>query len=371
MKLQLSTRIISIIGIIFLTLYFPPGTIGIREVYGMDPGSSIDTVDLAIESSVDLEPNSRIEFTRNFSITQKQDIYLIHIDVQSSENTVKNVVVNANINNINTSVEFQDSSSNYASSTSFYGGTRLSFRVNPNTTISILSNTLVLTIDIVSSSLFGELGTFQVKSAAFEVIKAPMLDSESVKTVLPMEKSSGSWYIASLSTLNQRKLVSNLFTNIVEDIYLRLDIEVTPFDYPLSSTNFKVSNGLSEFKSTSSGSNSMKSTIYANLTSGDNLVLEFNFRPSSDLTNTVIELQIKVEATPVTITPDIGPSGPDEESPDIDLNFLNLQLPDLELLRFSMIFVPLFLYFNRGKKENNKLNNDNIQKGDSLGTNEK
>ena len=135
MKLQLSTRIISIIGIIFLTLYFTPGTIGIREVYGMDPESSIDTVDLAIESSVNLEPNSRIEFTRNFSITQKQDIYLIHIDVQSSENTVKNVVVNANINNINTSIEFKDSSSNYASSTSFYGGTRLSFRVNPQGTL--------------------------------------------------------------------------------------------------------------------------------------------------------------------------------------------------------------------------------------------
>lgn len=371
MKLQLSTRIISIIGIIILTLYYPPGVTRIGEVYGIDPGSSIDTVDLEIESLIDLGSTSSIEFTRSFSINQKQEIYLIHLDVQSSENTVKDVTIEANINGISTFAYFEDSSTNYASSTSFFGGTQLSFQVDPNTTISVLSNTLTLTIDIVSSSLFGELGTFEIKSATLELINAPIFDSESVKTPLPMEKSSGSWYIAPLTTLNQRKLITKLFIDIVEDIYLRLDINVTPSEIPLSSTYFKASNGASTFESASSGSNSMKGTVYADLTKGDSLVLEFDFRPTSDLANTAIELEVEVEATPVTIIPDVGPSDPDEESTEIDVNFLNLALPDLELIRFSMILIPLFLYFNRGKKQDEEQKYDYTEKGDSLGTNEK
>ena len=371
MKLQLSTRIVSIIGIIILTLYFPPGAVGIREVYGMDSGSSIDTIDLEIGTLIDLSSTSSIQFTRNFSVTEKQEIYLINIDVQSSENTVKDVTINANINNVNTSAYFEDSGSNYLSSYSFFGGSKLSFEINPNTTISVLSNTLVLTIDVSASTLFGELGTFEVKSATIDVIKAPTMASDSEKTLLPMEKSSGSWYIASLSTLNQRKLESKLFANIVEDIYLRIDIEVTPSDVPLSSTKYKISNGPLTFESVSSEQNAMKSTVYANLTKGDSMVLEFIFRPSSDLANTVIGFEVKVEATPVTVIPDIGPSGPDEETTDFDLNFLNLALPDLELIRFTMILIPLFLYFNRGKKEDEDQINDYIEKGDSNGTNEK
>jgi len=115
----------------------------------------------------------------------------------------------------------------------------------------------------------------------------------------------------------------------------------------------------------------MHSTVYANLTKGDSLVLEFSFRAASDLANSVIGLEVKVEATPVTIIPDSGPSGTDEEPDDIDANFLNLALPDLELLRFSMIIIPLFFYFNRSKKQKKQHNYDYMKKGDILGTNEK
>jgi hypothetical protein len=337
----------------------------------MDPRSSIDVIDLEIESLIDLGSTSSVEFTRNFSITQKQDIYLLHIDVQASENNVKDVTINVDINNIVTNAYFEDSGSNYSSSHSFYGGTRLTFQIDPTTTISVLSNELRMSIDVVSSSLFGETGTFEIKSATLEPLTAPTIDSDSEKTALPMEISRGSWYIAPLSTLNPRKLESKLFTNIIEDLYLRLDIDVTPSDYTLTSTNFKVSNGPTIFESASSGSNSMQSTVYANLTAGDSLVLEFSFRPVSDLANSVIGLEVKVEATPVTIIPDSGPSGLDEEPDDIDANFLNLALPDLELLRFSMIIIPLFFYFNRSKKQKKQHNYDYTKKGDILGTNEK
>ena len=100
MKLQLSTRIVSIIGIIILTLYFPPGGAHLGEVYGMDPGSSIDAIDLEIETSIELESTSSVEFVRNFSLSEKREVYLLHIDVEASENTVDDVVINANINNI-------------------------------------------------------------------------------------------------------------------------------------------------------------------------------------------------------------------------------------------------------------------------------
>ena len=370
MKLQLSTRIVSIIGIIILTLYFPPGGARMGEVYGMDPGSSIDGIDLEIESLIDLGSTSSIEFIRDFSLSEKREVYLLHIDVEASENTVDDVIVNANINNVTTMVVFEDSGSNYKSSNSFFGGTRLSFQIDPTTPISVLSNTLILTIDVVSSSLFGELGTFQVKSATLELITTPTIDSDSVKTPVPMENSRGSWYIAPLSTLNQRKLESKLFTNITDDLLLRLDIDVTPTDYALSTTDFKVSNGSSTFESVSSGSNSMQSTIYANLTQGDSLVLEFTFRPKSDLANSVVQLEVKVEATPVTIIPDSGPSGTDQETSEIDVDFLNLGITDLELIRFSMIVIPIFLYFNRSKKRNKSKKSEYIQKGDLFGTNE-
>jgi hypothetical protein len=156
----------------------------------------------------------------------------------------------------------------------------------------------------------------------------------------------------------------------MDDLLLRLDVNVTPSDYPLSSTEFKVSNGPSTFESASSGTNSMQSTVYANLTKGDSLVLEFTFRPTSDLANSVIEFEVKVEATPVTIIPDDGPSGTDKDPTDIDVDFLNLGVSDLELLRFSMIVIPIFFFFNRTKKRNKGKESDYIQKGDILGTNE-
>jgi hypothetical protein len=162
----------------------------------MDPGSSIDAIDLEIESLMDLESHSSIGFTRNFSIGQKREVYLLHIDVQASENTVKEVMINAEINTVMTAAHFEDSSTNYSSSHSFFGGTRLSFQIDPVTTISVLSNTLNLTIDVVSSSLFGELGTFEVKSATLELVTPPTIDTDSANTPLPMEASRGSWYIA-------------------------------------------------------------------------------------------------------------------------------------------------------------------------------
>ncbi len=354
-----------------MTLYLPPGNGVSSEVYGMDPGSSIDVIDLEIESLMDLESSSSIEFTRNFSIAQKQEVYLLHIDVQASENTVKEVMINAEINTVVTMALFEDSSTNYSSSHSFYGGTRLSFQIDPVTTILVLSNTLNLAIDVVSSSLFGELGTFEVKSATLELVTPPTIDTDSANTPLPMEASRGSWYIAPLSTINKRTLKTELYSDIVEDIFVRLDINVDPSDYPLTSTDFKVSNGPTIFESESSESNSMKGTVYANLIKGDSLVLEFSFRPTSDLTNSVIELEVKVEATHVTVIPDNGPSGSEEENQEIDINFLNLALPDLELLRFSMIIIPVFFYFNRRKNENKKNKSNIMKKGDIIGTNEK
>jgi hypothetical protein len=355
----------------FLTFYLPPGNANIGEVYGMNPGSSIGVIDLEIESLMDLESSSSMAFSRNFSITQKQEVYLLHIDVQASENTVKDVMINAEINNILTEAHFEDSSTNYSSSHSFYGGTRLSFQINPSTTISVLSNILNLTISVVSSSLFGELGIFEVKSATFESITPPIIDTDSVNTPLPMEISRGSWHIAPLSTINKRTLESKLFIDIPEDISVRLDINVSPLEYALTSTDFKVSNGHSIFESESSESNSMNGSVYANLNEGDSLVLEFTFRPTSDLVDSVIELEIEVEATYVVITPDNGPSGTEEGNPDIDVDFLGLALPDLELLRFSMIIIPLFFYFNRSKNQNKKLTSNLIKKGDTIGTNEK
>jgi hypothetical protein len=290
--------------------------------------------------------------------------------VQASENTVDDVYIDAEINNVITSAHFEDSSSNYASPHSFYAGTRLSFVVNPETTISVLSNTLNLTIEVLSSSLFGNLGTFQIDSVAFEVIVSPTIDSESTTTSIPMEISEGSWYIAPLTTLNERKLETKLFCNIIEETYLLLDIEAGPSQYPMTSTNFEVSNGPTVFKNESSVSNSQKTSIIANVTPGDELVLEFSFRPTSDLANNVIELEITVKATPVTITPDSGPSGPDEGSNDFDVNFLNMALADLELLRFSMIVIPLFFYFNRNKKQDEEEEEEENEKGDTIGTDE-
>ncbi|MFW9875692.1 MAG: hypothetical protein ACFFG0_21525, partial [Candidatus Thorarchaeota archaeon] len=281
------------------------------------------------------------------------------------------VTINANINTIVTEVIFEDSSSNYASSNTFYGGTKLSFQIDPNTTISMIKNTLVLTVDITSSSLFGELGTFEIKSAALELITSPVIDSESVKTSLPMEHSRGSWYIAPLTTLNVRKFESKLFTDIMENLYLRLDIIVSPSDYSLGSTTFKVLAGSNVYEGSSSESNPMQGTVYTDLSKGASLVLEFSFRPTSDLSNTIIYLKIEVEATPVTIIPDDGPSGPGENSDNFDLDFLGLAISDLELLRFSMIIIPLFLYFNRSKKQKKEQKMDYSLKGDLFGTNEK
>jgi hypothetical protein len=370
MKLQLSIRLISIIGIFFLTLSMPPGNANINEVYGLDPGSSIDVIDLGIESVIDLESSSSFEFTREFSIGQKQEVYLLHIDVQASENTVDEVTISAEINSMVTIAYFEDSSSNYSSSHSFYGGTRLSFRIDPATTIYVLSNTLNLTIDVVSSSYFGELGTFEVKSATFESLTTPIIDTDSANTPVPMEISNGSWYIAPLSTINKRTFVSKLFCEIPEDIYLRLDVDITPSDYPLSSLDFKVSNGSTTFNGELSEISSMRGTIYAHLTKGDSLVLEFTFRATSDLADSVIELEVKAKASYVEVPPDNGPSGPDGKNEEIKFNFMNMTLADLELLRFSMMFIPLYFYYNRSKNRNKSYKSDIIKKGDTIGINE-
>jgi hypothetical protein len=339
----------AVIGALLLviTLLFP--AMGPMEV--MANSNSIDSqkINLNIIDVFSLENTTSVRYERTFSLSEKQPVSLVHVDCMSSEDTVKSVLINVTINGIETSEVFKDSSTDYSAPYTFNVGSTLTTHITSTTPLYILSNTISIEIKVTTASNFGQdLGLFQIQGVIYETFSPPEITASSENISLPLTVSQGVWYISPLSILRERKFYSEVFVDFTEKIRVRLDISFTPSDAPLSSSIFTVTNGLSVYESTELSS---EHTIIADLSKGDTLYLSFKFRPSTELTESTIALDIDVSVSGIPYIPNNNPSGTEN-----GLEFANISISSLELLRITIIVVPLVIFYMRrtNKKSNKK-----------------
>jgi hypothetical protein len=315
-----------------------------------------EEIDLNINTTFVLDNISSVEFDRVFSVSQKQDISLLHINCESTKNEVNDVLINITLNGVETSETFEDSSSSYSSPHTFSVGTTLTLQIEPTTPIYILSNTIKVEVSVSAGSLFTpDKGDFKINEVNFETFTPPTIAQTSENTDLPLRISQGNWYISQLTTLSERKLESKIFCNIVEDIRVRIDISLDPSTLPLSSTEFSIITPHSTFENDDS---SAPNSIIADLIKGDTLLLNFKFRPSSELANSVVNLSINV-------TVSNSPSIPTIEWTETtsELNLFPLPTSTMEALRLLMFLIPLSLLYKRKiKKEMSEKDNLNKKK---------
>jgi hypothetical protein len=303
-----------------------------------------EKVNLNIISTFSLDNTSTVEFSRNFSLSQKREISLLHIGCQAAEDTVKSVFVNMTLNGITTSELFEDSTSSASSPHTFLVGTTLTLRINSSTPIFVLSNSIQLEITVDSRAFFNaENGDFQIQKVEFEVLTPPSITSASENIELPLRISQGDWYVSPLSMLIERQFESEIYTHIMEEVSVRIDIKLHPADLPLSSTAVTIETPNSAFKSTDC---STSHSILANLVEGDTLTLKLKFRPSSEFSESVISVTLTVA---ISILPPMTNNN-SPESPS-DTAQLDLSSSALEVIRFLMIVVPLFIFYKTKKNK--------------------
>lgn len=301
-----------------------------------------EKVDLNISDTFSLANTSSVEFSRTFSLSQKREVYLIHIECQSTEDTINSVSINATLNGIVTSGTFKDSSSSSSSPHTYVIGTTLTMRVSTSTPVFVLSNSININITVDSTSLFNSnKGNFWIQEVTFESLTPPTITSTSEATPVPLQVSQGSWRLSPLSMLKERQLESEIYAHIMEDIFVRIDVNLQPVDLLVSSTVVIISTTNSAFESTDS---STSHSIAANLVEGDTLRLNLRFRPSSEFSESIISVTLTVV---ISILPPVpGNNSPGESS---DNTQMDLSLTALEVIRFLMIVVPLFIFYRTKK----------------------
>jgi hypothetical protein len=276
--------------------------------------------------------------------------------VKAFEDSVKSVFVNVSLNGVETSQEFEDSSNDYASPYTMTKGSTLTLKIDEDTPLYILSNTISIEISVEAQSFFGsELGNFQVQNVIFETFLAPVVTANSENVSLPLSVSQGVWHVSPLSILKERKLNSEVFAEFSGKGKARLDITISPTDAPLSLTRFEVSNGVSSYESAEL---SAEHSIIIDMSEGSGLFLSFRFRPSSEISTDTIELSIAVSVTGIPYIPNNNPSGTEN-----GIMFDNIAISSLELLRIAIIVVPLLIFYLRRnplKSRKNEVPTENI-----------
>jgi hypothetical protein len=342
------------IGPIFLVITLIFGVIDPLNVNAFPNSIASEQINLNINSTFDLTNTNSVEFDRNFALSQKQVIFLLHIKCQSTENIVKNVQVNVSLNSIEFLEVFEDSNSNYFSPHTFLVGTTLTIRINDSIPIYILSNSINLKITVESNSIFNSgKGDFIIEEVIFETITPPIITSASENTPLPLQISQGVWYLSPLTLLKERSLTTEIFTYINENVRVRIDISLSPSNIPLSLIDFTLFTPQSSFKNDDS---SVATTIVADLMKEDRLFLNFKFRASTELTTDIVDLTIAVT---VTNLPFFQPTNAPGELSDPTIP--NLPMTFLEAIRLLMIIIPSFLFY-KSKKSKKMLKESDLSK---------
>jgi hypothetical protein len=326
--------------LLVLSLIFP----GMGPLGSMAKSQTInsETINLEVNEVFSLENTTSVRYDRTFSLTAKQSVSLIHVDCKTSEDSVRNVIINVTLNGVETSEIFEDSTENYYSPHTYIMGTNLTIQIDPVSPVYILSNIISIEITVDAISYFGaEVGDFEINSVIFETFTPPTVTTDSENVPLPLRISEGIWHIAPFTTLKERRLESEVFADISEKVRLRFDITIGANDIPLSLTGFSVSNGYSFVESTEL---SLRHTIYLDINEGDNIILTFRFRPSSDLAIDIVKLSISVAVTNVPYIAPKNPSGVDQT-----YKIANIPISVMELFRIVVIAVPLVIFYMRKK----------------------
>ncbi len=306
-----------------------------------------EKINLEINSTFSLSNGSVKEFQRVFGLSQKQDIYLLHVKCHSTENNIKKVIIGVTLNGINTKKTFWDSNKNLSDFHSFIAGTTLTIKLNETSPLFYLENRLDLIIQVETSSSFNtDKGDFAVEEVVFQTLTPPILTPEITENIhIPLEASQGEWYIAPLSVFYERYLKTPLFIYTKEALQLRITVEVIFSNLPLSTISFSISSNQKIFKPTSYLENNAFSIIYAEINEGDELNLESRFRPSSEMKNNIFTLVINVTAS-------VAPFSNKEttNNSSFNYNFIPIQLNLLELLRLASFVVPLSLFYKHRKR---------------------
>ena len=178
---------------------------------------SNETIDLNVSEVFSLENTTSVRYDRTFSLTGKQSVSLIHIDCQSTEDSVDKVIVNVTLNGIESSEIFEDSTENYYSPHTYIMGTNLTLQIDPITPIYVLSNMISIEIAVEASTFWGsEVGAFEVKSVIFETFTPPTITANSENVPLPLRISEGTWQISPYTTLKERRIETEVFADISE-----------------------------------------------------------------------------------------------------------------------------------------------------------
>jgi hypothetical protein len=330
----------AVIGLILVVITMAMGPIGSRmPVTAVDSVNS-EKINLGINTEFSLENTTSIEFNKTFSLSEKRAVSLIHISCSSTEDMVESVTVNVTLNGVNTVKVFEDSSSDYNSPNSYYVGTTLNLRLDYSTPVYVLSNTLNLKLDIETAFSFNsEKGNFSIQEVFFETLTPPSISSISESIPVPLSVSEGNWYISPYSILKERTLESEIFADITEDIRVRVDVSINPPSIPLSSADIILTTPRAVYEKDDISSTG---TIVANVKEGDTLYLDFRFRPSSDLSDSFIELSIDATVT-------YWPASEDTDGEDAlsDAALMNVPVYVLEVVRLLMLIVPSLLFYKR------------------------
>ncbi len=335
--------LIILFTILFGTLFIP------SPVKGNESNSQGEIINLGIQSTIFLSNESLKEFSRSFTLSQKCEIYLIHIKCQSTEQTVKKVEVNATINGILTQNTFWDSIQDYSSSNSFIYGTSLSLRVDKLTPMNYLSNSLNFSIRVTSSYLSSkEAGVFIVEEVTLESLNRQKIGANIENVHLPVDISQGEWYISPLSILRERSLDIQLFVDIMEPLYLKICVEVTPSDLPISKASTFISMEQKIFNGDPSLSNTLSDEILVQTDIIRDLNLTLRFRPSSEIKDSVLAFTLNITASLAIFS---NTETSNESNIEFDLPFTPPLL--LELVRIIGFLFPLFLFYKHKKHSGN------------------
>ncbi|MHA2330162.1 MAG: hypothetical protein ACXACR_16715, partial [Candidatus Hodarchaeales archaeon] len=87
-----------VIGSILLVISLVLGMVGPIGMGGAMPPITNEKVNLNIITTFSLDNTSTVEFSRDFSLSQKREISLLHIECQATEDTVNSVFVNMTLN---------------------------------------------------------------------------------------------------------------------------------------------------------------------------------------------------------------------------------------------------------------------------------
>ncbi|MCP8322793.1 MAG: hypothetical protein L6N96_01250 [Candidatus Methylarchaceae archaeon HK02M2] len=189
-------------------------------------------------------------------------------------------------------------------------------------------------------------GDFWIQEVIFESLTPPIITSTSESTPVPLQISQGSWRLSPLSKLKERQLESEIYAHIMEDTFVRIDVNLQPVDLLVSSTMVVISTTNFAFESTDL---STSHSIAANLVEGDTLHLNLKFRPSSEFSESIISVTLTVVISILPPIPGNNSPGTSSDNAQIDLS-----LSALEIIRFLMIIVPLFIFY-RTKKGKEKV----------------